>query len=96
MNEETIGILLAGIALAAFLYLTRNRASSQATTASPSVESLAQVFTSSEVSQGPSYFIANQPYYFAPPVGNIMPPATASNTTATNIAMNDDGGCGCS
>lgn len=29
-------------------------------------------------SKGPAYLIANRPYWFAPPVGNFLPPQVAS------------------
>lgn len=96
MNEETIAIALAGIALAVFLFMTRNKAvQTDHSVATPQTTDLSMVATSQDISQGPAYFIANQPYYFAPPVSSFMPPATASNTIATNQPTADDGGCGC-
>lgn len=44
------------------------------------------------LSAGPSYYVASAPYYFAPPVSNVMPQASASRT----IPYGDgDAGCGC-
>lgn len=94
MTEENIGVLLAGLALLVFLYFTRRNSSQQAQpigSTPPIAGTLAAAAPPSDFEQGPSYFIANQPYYFAPPVANMMPTAVASNTIATN----EDGGCGC-
>lgn len=94
MNEETIGVLLAGAALLAFLWYTRGNSTTQAIpqgSTVPTASSLAAAVSPSDFDSGPTYFIANQPYYFAPPVANMMQQATASNTIATN----EDGGCGC-
>lgn len=45
-----------------------------------------------QLSNGPSYYVASAPYYFAPPVSNVMPQSSAART----IPFTDDGGCGCS
>lgn len=95
MSEETIGVLIAAMALVAFLFFARRRPdtiNATAGTTPPVANTLGAAIDPDQFDSGPSYFIANQPYYFAPPVGNIMPPATASNTIVTNV---DDGGCGC-
>lgn len=95
MSEETIGIIIAAIALIGLLYFVRKRemgAQSPQGSTPPIAGTLAAAANPAEFVDGPSYFIANQPWYFAPPVGNIMPAAAASRTTATNP---EDNSCGC-
>jgi hypothetical protein len=96
MSEETIGVLIAVAALGAFFYFTSGSSETPPIGSTPPVgDALSAAVNPAEFNAGPAWFIANQPYYFAPPVGNMMPPATASNTINTN----DDGGvsvgCGC-
>lgn len=94
MDEETIGVILAATALVGLLVYARFRPTAPTVpvgSTQPVPTTLAQAVDPSQLDSGPSYFIANQPYYFAPPIGNMMPQAVSSNTIATN----DDGGCGC-
>jgi hypothetical protein len=92
MNEETIGVIIAAIALGAFLWFTRKSMNTDTGASAPPVaDTLAAAVSPGNFAEGPSYFISNQPWYFGPPIGNIMPAQTASRTVATN----EDGGCGC-
>lgn len=95
MSEETFGVILTIVALAALVWFVNRRGAedqSQNGTTRPIAGSLSEAANPDDFQQGPSYFVAYQPYYFAPPVGNIMPQMAASRTIATNI---DNGGCGC-
>jgi hypothetical protein len=97
MSEETIGAIIAVVFLGVFLWFTRNRTPAPMTGGSTPAAALAlsAAVAPSDFETGPSYFIASQPYYFAPPVGNMMPQAVASNTISTNADDGSIGGCGC-
>ena len=101
MSEENVGVFLAGLAFVIFLWFVRKRTMETQQpigSTEPIAGTLAAAASPADFIDGPSYFIANQPYYFAPPVGNMMPTSVASNTIATNAAVattEDGGGCGC-
>lgn len=97
MSEETIGAIIAVVVLGVLLWFTRNRKPAPATVGSmpPTALALSGAADASDFETGPSYFIASQPWYFAPPVGNMMPQAIASNTIATNTDDGSVAGCGC-
>jgi hypothetical protein len=93
MNEETIGVIIAALALGAFVWFTRGSRNAPPIGSNPPVaDALASVAPPSDFNAGPSYFISNQPWWFGPPIGNIMPAQAASRTIATN---EDQSGCGC-
>lgn len=97
--DEIVGVSILVLVLGALLWLARRHPAIAPTTAGstpPIADNLSNAVDPEDLSAGPSYFIANQPYYFAPPVGNMMPIGAASRTIATNtIDPDQSSACGC-
>lgn len=94
MEPENI-ILAAAVAVAIGLYLWRAHETpspnEDATLGAPS--ELPQSYEQ-QLSSGPAFYVAASPYYFAPPVSNVMPKGAASRTIPSGD-VDGDAGCGC-
>jgi len=96
--DEIVGVSIFVAILGLLLWLSRRAPAIVPTTAgstAPIADNLTSAVDPEDLSSGPSYFIANQPYYFAPPVGNMMPLAAASRTIVTNPDQDQSSACGC-
>src|SRR5882762_7460488 len=96
--DEIVGVGILVAILGLLLWISRRQPDIAPTTAGstpPIADNLSAAVDPEDLSSGPSYFIANQPYYFAPPVGNMMPVAAASRTIPTNPDIDQSNACGC-